>query len=41
MPSDRDAVTLAQIRKIERDNDYNYGVRRVHRSLNDEHGIRC
>lgn len=41
MPSDRDAVTLAVIRKIERDNDQNYGVRRVHRSLNDEHGIRC
>ena len=41
MPSDRDAVTLAVIRKIERDNDNNYGVRRVHRSLNDEHGIRC
>jgi len=32
---------LAVIRKIERDNDHNYGVRRVHRSLNDEHGIRC
>lgn len=39
--SARDAVTLAVIRKIERDNDGNYGVRRVHRSLNDEHGIRC
>lgn len=40
-PCARDAVTLAVIRKIERDNDDNYGVRRVHRSLNDEHGIRC
>lgn len=40
-PSDRDAVILAVIRRIERDNDGNYGVRRVHRSLNDEHGIRC
>lgn len=40
-PTDRDAVTLAVIRKIERDNDGNYGVRRVHRSLNDEHGVRC
>jgi len=39
--SAKDAVTLAVIRKIERDNDGNYGVRRVHRSLNDEHGIRC
>ena len=39
--SDRDAVTLAVIRKIERDNNNNYGVRRVHRSLNDEHGMRC
>jgi transposase InsO family protein len=29
------------IRTIERKNDGNYGVRRVHRSLNDEHGIRC
>jgi transposase InsO family protein len=37
----RDAVTLAVIRQIERDNDSNYGVRRVHRSLNNEHGIRC
>lgn len=39
--SDRDAVMLALIRKIERDNDGNYGVRRVHRSLNDEHGVCC
>jgi len=37
----RDAVTLAIIRQIERDNDGNYGVRRVHRSLNNEHGVRC
>jgi len=37
----KDTVTLAVIRKIERDNDGNYGVRRVHRSLNDEHGIKC
>ena len=37
----RDAVTLATIRQIERDNDNNYGVRRVHQSLNNEHGIRC
>jgi len=37
----RDAVTLAIIRQIERDNDGNYGVRRVHQSLNNEHGIRC
>ena len=40
-PGDKDAVTFAVINKIERDNDGNYGVRRVHRSLNDEHGIRC
>ena len=38
--SDKDAVTLAVIRQIERDNDDNYGVRRVHRTLNDR-GIRC
>jgi len=37
----RDAVTLAMIRQIERDNGDNYGVRRVHRSLNDEYGILC
>jgi len=39
--SDQDAVTLALIRQIERDNGENYGVRRVHRALNDELGIRC
>ena len=37
----RDAGTLAVIRQIERDNDGNYGVRRVHRSLNDKYGMRC
>ena len=40
-PCDKDAVTLAVIRQIERENDHNYGVRRVHRTLNDEHGVRC
>jgi len=39
--SSRDAATLAVIRQIERENGENYGVRRVHRALNDEHGIRC
>ena len=38
---DRDIVLLAVIRKVERDNGGNYGVRRVHRSINDEHGILC
>lgn len=33
----RDAVLLAQIRQIERDNHGLYGVRRVHRALNDEY----
>jgi transposase InsO family protein len=37
----KDAVTLAVIRQIERDNDNNYGVRRVHLALNSEYGIRC
>jgi len=37
----KDAVTLAAIHQIERDNDGNYGVRRVYQSLNKEHGIRC
>jgi len=40
-PADKYLITLAVIRKIERDNDENYGVRRVHRALNDEHGVRC
>ena len=39
--SGRDAVIVALIRQIERENDENYGVRRVHRALNDERGIRC
>jgi transposase InsO family protein len=39
--SDKDAVVLAVIRTIERNNGNNYGVRRVHRSLNDELGVRC
>lgn len=38
---DKDVVTLATIRKIERENDNNYGVRRIHRSLNDDHKIKC
>jgi len=29
------------IRQIERENDENYGVRRVHQSLKGEYGIRC
>lgn len=37
----RDAVLLAAIRQIERENGHNYGVNRVHRALNDEKGIRC
>jgi transposase InsO family protein len=39
--SDKDAVILSLIRQIERENGGNYGVRRVHRSLNDEYGKRC
>ena len=38
---DKDAVVIAKIRQIERDNDYNYGVQRVYESLNKEHNIRC
>ncbi len=38
---DKDVVMLATIRKVERENDNNYGVRRVHRSLNDEHKVKC
>jgi len=38
---DKDVVVLATIRKVERENDNNYGVRRVHRSLNDEQKISC
>jgi len=38
---DRDSVILATIRKIGRDNDGNYGVRRVHRSLKVEHNSPC
>jgi len=37
----KDAATLALIRQIERENDGNYGVRRVHRALNDQYGKRC
>ena len=39
--SEKYSIILAIIRKIERDNDDNYGVRRVHRALNDEHDVRC
>lgn len=38
---DKDAVVLAKIRKIERDNDHNYGVKRVYESLNKEHNVKC
>jgi len=41
MPSEKNSVILALIRKIERDNDENYGVRKVHRALNDEHETPC
>lgn len=37
----KDVVLLATIRKVERENGGNYGVRRIHRSLNNEHDIRC
>lgn len=37
----KDAVLLATIRQIERENGNNYGVRRVHRHLNDELHISC
>ena len=40
-PSEKYSIILAMIRKIERDNDENYGVRRVLRALNDEHDVRC
>ena len=33
---DKDVVILAAIRKVERENDNNYGVRRVHRSLKED-----
>jgi len=33
-PQSKDAVIVAYIRKIERENDNNYGVRRVHQELN-------
>lgn len=38
---EKDVVLLATIRKVERENDSNYGVRRVHRSLNDDHNVKC
>ena len=38
---DKDVILLATIRKVERENGGNYGVRRIHRSLNDEHDIKC
>lgn len=38
---DKDVVLLALIRKVERENGNNYGVRRVHRALNDSHKVRC
>lgn len=38
---DKDAALLAVIRKIERDNDENYGVVRVYKSLNNEHDAPC
>jgi transposase InsO family protein len=41
MPRSKDAVLLAHIRQAERENDNNYGVRRVHRHLNDEMHISC
>jgi putative transposase len=36
----RDAVILAGIQQVERENHGNYGVRRVHRALNGEKGLR-
>jgi len=39
--SERDVVILALIRQIERNNGENYGVRRIHRALNDEVGRCC
>ncbi len=38
---DKDAALLAVIKKIERDNDENYGVARVYKSLNNEHDTPC
>ena len=39
--SDTDAATLAVVRQIERENGNNYGVRRVHKSLNNEYKVKC
>jgi len=33
---DKDSVLLAHIQQIERENDYNYGVRKVYEELNDK-----
>ncbi len=38
---DKDAVVLAKIKQIERDNEHNYGVQRIYESLNKEHDIKC
>ena len=38
---DKDAVILATVRQIERENDQNYGVRRVYKFLNEELHIKC
>ena len=35
-PHDRDAVAVAHIRQIERENDHNYGVQKVYEELNDK-----
>jgi transposase InsO family protein len=37
----KDAVMLAIIRQVERENDSNYGVQQIYRSLNGEFHIKC
>jgi len=37
----KDAVLLATIRQVERENDNNYGVRRVHQHLTELLHIQC
>ena len=38
--ADREAVLLARIKQVERENHGNYGVTRVHEALNEEQGLR-
>ena len=41
MKNDKDSVLLAKIRQIERENHGNFGVRRVHHTLNTEKNTVC